>query len=235
MKLGSLSLSGPNTLIAATASQSQPSGQIDIQSRDINIAQGASITVEADHSDSGKLSMVASNRLELHGDSAITANAAGNGGAINLRAKEFFYLDHSQITAAAGGNGGNISIDPVFLVLNHGLISANAERGVGGDIRLVADNFFRSETQITATGTTSGTIRITAPDLDLSNALTAFDSRFIDSTANFQERCSMNLGGNVSTFLVVGRGGVTDSPGEPIVILAPRKSPSKPQSREDLE
>ena len=172
--------------------------------------------------------------IKLSNGSSITASAAGNGGNIRLSARDLFFLDHSSVVATAGtslltgarggaaGAGGNISIDPTFIILDHGTISGNAALGAGGSIFLQAEYFFSSESALTATGSTAGTVTISSSGLDLSNALTTLAGQFVDASTRLQERCTMRLGGDNSSFLVVGRGGVEDSPDEPQAEMAAR-------------
>ncbi len=111
-----------------------------------------------------------------------------------------------------GGAGGNIFIDPRFVILDHATISANAAAGAGGNIEIFADNFFRSESEITATGAQAGTITIASPELALSNSLIALQSSLVDASSQLREECSRRLGLDFSAFLVLGRGGIETSP-----------------------
>jgi hypothetical protein len=127
-----------------------------------------------------------------------------------------FYLDHSSVIATAGqGAGGNITIDPEFIILDHGLISANAAAGAGGNILIEGQFFFNNESPITATGSTAGSVQISTLPLDLVNALAELQGGFIDLSTNLQESCTMRLGVDASSFLVIGRGGVEDAPEDP--------------------
>jgi filamentous hemagglutinin family protein len=200
-------------------------GNVRVSARGaIMLSSGAALTVASTASNAGTLAVETSTDLALTGSSSITASAGRSGGNISLQARDLLYLRDSSITATAGtargigatvgGNGGNIFIDPTFIILDHGLISANASIGQGGNILLVAENFLPSETAITATGTTAGTVQITAPPLDLADALAALAGQFIDVSTRLQERCTMRLGVGASSLVVVGRGGVFAAPDE---------------------
>src|SRR5829696_2139677 len=76
-----------------------------------------------------------------------TEATTANGGNIRLSVRDLMYLVDSQITTSvkgALGNGGNILIDPHLLVLQRSSIIAQAVRGHGGDITIIADQFLRS-------------------------------------------------------------------------------------------
>ncbi len=194
-----------------------PAGSVNITADNSIVLQGGSVvTVVSQAANAGTISLTAEHDIELHDNSTITAAAGAGGGSIMIKAGHEFFLDHSSIVATAGaGAGGNNNIDPDFIILDHGLISANALGGAGGNILIEGKYFFASESPITATGTTAGTVQITTLPLDLVNALAGLQGGFIDVSTALQDRCAMRLGTDFSSFLVVGRGGVEDSPDEP--------------------
>jgi hypothetical protein len=194
-------------------------GSIMIAARNaVTIDDASLITVFSQRADAGSITLTGS-RIELRGGSSITASAGRNGGSIRVSAPDFIYVRDSSLTATAGtamiegsaqtegGAGGNIFIDPEFLILDHSLLSANAAIGRGGNIFLRADNFLSSETPITATGGTSGTVEIAAPELDLAASLVILPGALVDASTQLRELCAARLGLDFSSFLVIGRGG----------------------------
>ena len=132
---------------------------------DITLLSGSSLSVASAQSDAGDIQVKSNSSINLT-DSSVTAQAAVNGGSIDLRARDLLFLTDSQITAAAGLNGGNIFIDPVFVVLDRSLISANAILGRGGNIRIISDFFIASpDSLVTATSVLGidGTVRHRRP------------------------------------------------------------------------
>ena len=116
-----------------------------------------------------------------------------------------------------GGKGGNITIDPQFIVLQNSFIRANAAIGQGGNINLVSDFLFNSDlsnNNITATGTTNGTVNITAPALDLGSELITLPISLLSAENQLQERCTALLRGDFSSFISIGRGGTEPAPEE---------------------
>ena len=201
-------------------------GSVSIRAhRGLDLSDHSLITTSAAQGDAGNIAITSGASIYLNSHSSITASAGSNGGSIRIIAKDTLFLTDSSITATAGsvqlasgaggGAGGNIFVDPQFIILDHSLISANAAIGQGGNILLIADNFLPSESLITATGSTAGTVQITAPPLDLANALAALQASFVDISTRLQERCAMRLGEEFSSFLVVGRSGVEAAPDEP--------------------
>ena len=210
-----------------------PAGSVNITaSNSITLQSGSLITVVAQGATAGTISLTAGQNVELFGGSTITAAAALGGGNITITTGGEFYLDGSSVIATAGlGAGGNITIDPEFIILDHSLISANAAAGAGGNIQIEGQYFFDNDTPITATGTTAGTVQITTLPLDIVNALADLQGGFIDLSAALQESCTMRLGADASSFLVIGRGGVEDSPDDPQEDLVARlKHKVKPKA-----
>ena len=179
------------------------------------LKHGSSISTSSENGDAGSIDITSGGEIKLKDQSRITVSAGRNGGDITLNAPDLVYLLDSSITATAGnGAGGNITIDPEFIVLNNSLISANAAVGQGGNINLISDFFFNSESLITATGTTNGTVNITAPQLDLGAELITLPTSLLSAERQLQERCTALLRGDFSSFISIGRGGTEPAPEE---------------------
>ncbi len=202
--------------IEASATGRGVAGSVAIRVRDpLTLRSAAAIRTTSALSDAGTVSITSASAIDLL-DSSITVQALlGNAGRIELIAPKQLTLRNSQLLAVAGLNGGDIFIDPEFVLLDHSLISANAAAGRGGNITLIADYYFNSETLITATGSQAGTIDIAAPELDLSNGLVSLPGGLIDASAQLRDQCARRLGADFSSFLVLGRGGIELSPTDP--------------------
>ncbi len=230
---GILELSGRGSRIAASAFDLGSAGSIRLEVERVNLFDGALVTVSSDRSNAGAIEVNAHHRIEIVGGSTIAASAAMSGGNITLTAPDFISIDHSTVAATAGsvrlaeaggGAGGNITIDPEFLILDHATISANAAVGRGGNIRLEADNFFTSESSISATGLTAGTVEVVAPELDLANGLASLPVSLIDASVQLRDQCAARLGLDFSSILVLGRGGAEIGPDEaPAIRSATRR------------
>ncbi len=215
---------GAGALVEAGAFDLGESGSVRIEVGSVRLDDGASVSVLSERSGGGSIDISARERIELHGGSSITASAAADGGSIFIAARDLFYLDHSFLSATAGsvlnvgatGTGGNITVDPTFIILDHANISANAAIGQGGNILLVADNFLSSNSALTATGSTAGTVEIAAPELDLSSGLVTLSASLVDASTRLQDRCTMRLGMATSSLLMIGRGGVSLTAEDPV-------------------
>jgi hypothetical protein len=168
--------------------------------------------------DAGDVKLVSGGKVKLSGGSSITASAGRNGGDIHITTPDLVYLLNSEITATAGVDGGNVfignsTIDPQFIVLNNSPIRADARRQ-GGNINLMSDFFFASNSPLTVTGAIAGTVNITAPELDLGAQLIKLPASLLSAENKLQERCTALLEGDFSSFISIGRGGTEPAPEE---------------------
>jgi large exoprotein involved in heme utilization and adhesion len=218
----SLLIDGTDSGISAASFTSAAAGNVVINTTGpVNLKHGGSISTLSQLGDAGSIDIMSGGEIKLKDQSSITVSAGTNGGDITITAPgQFVYLIDSSITATAGssgssGTGGNVTIDrPQFIVLNNSLISANAAVGQGGNIQLISDFFFNSNSSITATGTTNGTVNITAPQLDLGSELITLPISLLSAESQLQERCTALLRGDFSSFISIGRGGTEPAPEE---------------------
>jgi large exoprotein involved in heme utilization and adhesion len=131
------------------------------------------------------------------------------------------YLLHSTLNAQADktdtgfGNGGNLTIDPVFFVINDSSLISRSSRGNGGNITILSDFFLESASIIDASAPFGlpGTVSVSAPDVDLSGSLVALPSNLLGTETQLRPDCGVRLTGNISSFIVLGRGGMPLEPG----------------------
>ncbi len=197
----------------------------------LTLSSGAAVRTSSDLSEAGTVSIISATDIVLE-DASITVRATkGNAGSIVLQMPGRLTLLRSEILAEAGLNGGSVFIDPQYVILDHSRISANAILGAGGAITIIADTFLSSSSAVTASSQASvqGTVEIQSPDAQLANALTPLSASFVGIETRLQERCAMRLGGDFSTFLVVGRGGIPPAPED--LLLAPTKLQNDPPLR----
>ena len=209
--------------ISSTSFTSATAGSVQLNTAGpVKLKHGASISTSSESGDAGSIKITSGGEIKLKDQSSITVSGGRNGGEIRINAPDLVYLLDSSITATAGGvggsgTGGNITIDPQFIVLQNSFISANAAIGQGGNIKLVSDFLFNSDlsnNNITATGTTNGTVNITAPQLDLGSELITLPTSLLSAESQLQERCTALLRGDFSSFISIGRGGTEPAPEE---------------------
>jgi hypothetical protein len=122
----------------------------------------------------------------LLGNRGVSAGPSG-GGAVGGRTAAAFR--DSKIVADGGVNGGDVTIRP--------------------------DALFRSRTVITATGTlgVSGAVVVSPAETELAGSLVALPASLASEGARLFPACGAQFGGNVSSFVLTGRGGSPPEPG----------------------
>jgi filamentous hemagglutinin family protein len=213
--------------IAASSTGSGVAGSVRIHvDEPLMLTRASNVSTTSEISDSGTVEIESGSDIFLDGSSVTVRATQGNAGRIALIAPGMIALTNSTVLAEAGLNGGDVFIDPQFVLLDHSRISANAILGAGGNIEIIAGAFLANASAVTASSEASvqGTVSIETVQGDISGALVTLSSSFVSPRTTLQERCAMRLGGDTSTFLVVGRGGVSPSPEESAAIVPlPRK------------
>jgi filamentous hemagglutinin family protein len=179
------------------------------------LSSGATITSQSAFLGlAGNIALDAGRVLRMDG-SSITARARqADGGNIAISARDLISLNRSQIATEVGtgfGSGGNITIDPTFLVLNASSIVANAFGGDGGNITIVAENFFKSPDSIVSASSqlgAPGIIDISSPVVDVSGSLADLPVSYLSAASLLANPCAARLAGKSSSLVVAGRGGV---------------------------
>ncbi|WP_461947432.1 two-partner secretion domain-containing protein [Nostoc sp.] len=169
------------------------------------------------------------NQGKLNADSA-----SGNGGNINVNSDLLLLRHGAQIstnagTSEKGGDGGNININSKFLVAvpnENSDISANAYTGIGGRVDITTDGLFgivpqkslTEKSDITASSQlgVSGEVTIKTLDTDPSHGLIQLPSKVVGASQQITQSCTSRRGKNASHFIATGRGGLPQSPNEPL-------------------
>jgi filamentous hemagglutinin family protein len=209
-----LTLTGQGSGLSTSTTGSGHGGNLFLQARLIQLAEGAAISAgSSEAGNAGSIRITATDTF-VSTNSAVTAEASkADGGNITLTVGSFLRLRDSQMTAKVGGGpttvGGNIIIDPEFVVLERGQITANAFAGRGGNIQITAGVFLADPaSQVSASSALGidGAVDIQAPVTNLSGVVAPLSPDFARATALLQDRCAARLReGTVSTFMVRGR------------------------------
>jgi len=159
------------------------------------------------------------NYLYLDNGSVTTDAKSSGGGKIGISVRDSLYMFNSRITTTVHqgiGNGGDIEISSKckmqsekcgaeFVILNNSKIQANANEGDGGAVFIVTENFLKSFGSIVEASSArgnNGTVRIEAPDLDISGGLTILPVSFFDATRWASTPCEARSGEPESRFEV---------------------------------
>ena len=183
----------------------------------LSVTNGGTISASSVAGNAGNVNLWAGS-FNLASGGSIDTSAAIGGGNILLDVSGMFYVFDGTITSDAHGgantHGGDIMIDPFFVVVDGGTLQADDAGGTGGNISIIANHFLNSGMLITATGSTDGTINITAPDLDLSGSLASLPASLESNEKMLRESCARSINHEFSSFIVVGRGGTEGAPEE---------------------
>jgi filamentous hemagglutinin family protein len=236
MTMGNLVMGNSSTVTAAAADGATgTAGTISLLAKqNISLAGNSSISTSAPGGSGGNIAIEAGSEIQL-ADSKITTQAGLDGGNINVAAGDLVNLLHSTITGAADftgsgfGNGGNLTIDPSFLILNDSSLISKSSLGNGGNIDIQSDYFFQSSSTIDATAPFGlpGTVTVTAPNVDLSASLVDLPSGLLDVETLLQPDCGVRLSGNISSFIVLGSGGLPVAPGGFVPSSVPARANDK--------
>jgi len=203
--------------ISSASSDAGAAGNITVTtSGSVVLTDQGLITTAAPNAQGGDITVTAGDQIQLT-DSQITAQAGpGGGGSITLSAPSMIYLLNSTLTAQAVGDGGNLSIiGPEFFIMNNsGLISKSSSAN-GGNITILSAYFFQSGSTIDASAPfgLAGTVSVSAPQVDLSGSLVGLSGSLLDAESQLRPDCAVRLAGDVSSFIVLGRGGLPIAPG----------------------
>ncbi|MEB3310055.1 MAG: S-layer family protein [Snowella sp.] len=145
-----IELSGNGGLLVE-ASNGGTAGNLTIQTGDLRVQNGSTVTVSSPLGQAGNLNIY-SNHIFLNNGSltAETAKTGVNGANINLQLGNFLQMENESLisaTATGTANGGNVTISsPTVVALfsgpNGSDIIANAERGRGGNIIINSQGIF---------------------------------------------------------------------------------------------
>ncbi len=215
VKAGNVLITGPAQMVAGmngTAGISSQSlangtaGSVAVKAHNVQVGGGGTVSVQAplDSGQAGSLSIAAASNLVVR-RGLITAQGE-TGGDIHLNAGRFIYLFHGTVTAFATDNGLRILLDPPAVVLD-GASTINGRSG-GRPVIVQIDGSLL-ESPDSPIQTNSGKV---FPQVDLTSALLALRPNLGDANTRLAPTCGVNLGGDISSFVVTGRGSIAPEP-----------------------
>jgi filamentous hemagglutinin family protein len=215
IRAGTVSLEGVSSIQSASTGAGQ-AGRVQVEATgDITVRGGSFISTSALASSGGDVSVQAGGEVRIE-DGRVTAQAGpGGGGNLLVTAPDLVYLLDGTLTAEAVGDGGNLSVDTAFFIVNRGSLVSRSSTANGGNITLRSDYFLRSDTVIDASAPFGlpGTVSVSAPDVDLAAGLLALPDSLLGLETLLRPDCGVRLGGDISSFILLGRGGLPVEPG----------------------
>jgi len=178
-------------------------GNVFVSTGSLLVFHGGTLGVQADDSNAGTLTVHGNDIAVENG--LLLARSAGRGGNIRLFAGDRLLLQGSrQVTARAGGDGGAITIASPVTVLKSSTIDGRAG-GTPVIVRISGD--LLSEDSLIRTNTPRS-----FPTVDLAGSLVALPAAFPSAASPLPDVCGIKLGGQVSSFVVTGTGGLPPEP-----------------------
>ena len=229
----------PSTLFAGAGNGSTGAGgDLTIHTRELLVQDGALVSVRSIKGEgnagnvAGNLRVRArsirlDNKATLSADNqSINTDSNQEQATINLHSKDLILRHNSNITTNATGSqviGGNINIDTGVLALfENSAIRANSANSFGGQVKIKTRGVFRTPGSITATGASrelNGTVQINT-DVYPSLSLVALPTNLVDTSNQISQGCSPRGGKTASRFVATGRGGLPQSPDQPLFVRA---------------
>ncbi len=230
---------GGENVVSNLSTQAQASGNagnLIINSLSLSVRDGAELTVSSNGSgQAGNLELTARRVFLDNQGKLIAETASGNGGNITLILDEALILRRNSLISTTvgnnqfGGDGGNININSPFIVAvpkENSDIRADAFTGKGGEVSITANGIFgiirqkvpTEKSDITASSElgVSGEVSINTPDIDPSRGLTELPSNLVDASQQIASGCTPRGRQTASRFIATGRGGLPQSPNEPL-------------------
>ena len=216
--------------IRSSSEASGRAGTITLESSGgVMLSGGASISTAALQSSAGDINVVSDLEVRVV-DSAVIARAGpGGGGNITIQAPQLIYLLRGSLDTQAVGDGGNLTVQTSMFVVNGSDLISKSSSANGGNISILSDYFLQSGTIIDASAPfgLAGAVKVTAPDLDLSGSLIALPGSLLDAESQMRPDCAVRTSGDISSFVILGRGGLPLEPGGFIPSQAPSSRDEK--------
>jgi large exoprotein involved in heme utilization and adhesion len=216
----------PSSLLASSLSpvaDAGAGGTVDVVAPVVQVRDGGRIATSSRGGNvAGDIMITAADTLRLDQGAISTQAKEADGGRVTIRVGNLIDLQDSAITTSVAGltgNGGNITIDPSFLILDNSRIVAQARGGNGGNIFIDAGTLIQSPGSVidaTSELGISGTINLTAPNVDVASSLVMLPETFLDASSQLREACAGQGGRPTSSLVAGGQGGLPPDPGRPL-------------------
>ena len=210
--------------LSSASDGSGDGGSISVTARRVFLDNLGYISAQSQYGgNAGSISISARNLFSSNRGLVTTSALMSGGGNIELSAGDVRLNNKADIKTdvkSGPGNGGNVTIDSnTFLVaLGDSHITANADKGYGGDITIDAFAVFLAGQGVLDASSTiagkEGRIAIRTPVTDIGNFLVNVPVYFIDADTFLPKRCSDRFMEQTSSFVVSERDGLPPMPDE---------------------
>ena len=210
-------------------------GAITVSAQDIDMKDSVISTHSTGNVSAGNVYINFSHWLTMDPSFIRTTANTGNGGMITISGGELIFLKNAGFMTTVGGadsNGGDIAISADMLLMDSGIIQANAVGGSGGNIALNLNALIPSCNMLILGGApvnwqafmsgfnviqaasqagVSGTLSVTAPQLNLSGIIANLGGPQFDTQIISQDYCGLGTGSSLTR---KGAGGLKPKSGD---------------------
>ena len=220
----SVTLQNGGALSASTSGMAPTAtgGNISLTaSQAVSLSNGATISASSTGpANAGDIVINAGQNYTSTNSSVTTKAAQASGGNIEIKASDMVRLTNSQINASVQGSsttiGGSIVIDPNSVILQNSQILAQATQGQGGNISITTNVFLPDANSVVDASSqlgVNGTVTIQSPTSNLSSVWARLQQNYAEVAGLLRARCSAQVGGTYSSFVLAGRDSLPLEPG----------------------
>lgn len=197
-------------------------GSIQITASDMLMRDSQISTRSSGNVAAGKVELNISHGLMMDPSFIYTTAVQGDGGKITVNAGGYIYLQNSGFTTSvfgANSNGGDIAVRADNLIMDNGVIQANAVGGSGGNIVLRLGSLVTSDAQLILGGKPltwlpfgqdhnviqaatqagiDGTVQVSVPQLNLSGIIANLGVPQYDQRLLVQDYCGLAEGSSLT-------------------------------------
>ncbi len=194
----------PSGIFASSNANTQggSAGSVTVDAGSLRLDRGV-LEVEAVMANGGDLTVRGENVTLSRGQ--LIANSARQGGNIDVLVGNRLLLLGAMVSAKAGGNGGAINLAAPISVLQNSTING-LSGGTPVTVRIHGDLIIDNSKILTDTPQVF-------PTVDLTGSLVALPKVFPATSRPLPDVCGVRLGGELSSFVVTGKGGLPPGPG----------------------
>ncbi len=182
-----VNLMGTDSTLSATADGLRPAGSLTIKTGNLNVSDGAQVTVSNPLSQAGNLNIDTDTLMVTGNKSSIIASTNnGQAGNISIRARNSVTLnDQGEISVQADGIGkaGNLTIETREIsVSDQAKATVSSTKGQAGNLTIIANNLLLDRGFLTAETAETG-VNGANINLQLSNLLKMQNESLISAQA----------------------------------------------------
>ncbi len=234
---GSVVISGAGSGLFTTANGHGDGGVIKVSAAaDIRVLGGGTVSASSDDPDadsgnpptifspqanSGSIELSARGSVIIDGGSVTTFSEAASAGPITINAIDKVVIRDGSVTTATtsarlADTAGSITIDPVFVILDNGILRTSGGVADGGPVTITTQFFMMAPDSVLDTSSTfgqAGRVTINSPNQDTVSELGTLPAGYFDASALLRESCAARAGRGANSFVGAGRGGLPAGPG----------------------